>query len=68
MPLLWSAWLELGSLISQTERYIFDQLRDHWMLNFYFASFYLDIQQEKISISLNAALLRYFPNSVYLRN
>ena len=38
------------------------------MLNFQFASFYLDIQQEKISISLNAALLRYFPNSVYLRN
>ena len=68
MPLLWSAWLELGSLISQTDRQVFDQLRDHWMLNFYFASFYLDIQQEKISISLNAALLRYFPNSVYLRN
>ena len=43
MPLLWSAWLELGSLISQTDRHVFDQLRDHWMLNFYFASFYLDI-------------------------
>ena len=43
MPLLWSAWLELGSLISQTDRQVFDQLRDHWMLNFYFASFYLDI-------------------------
>ena len=24
MPLLWSAWLELGSLITQTDRQIFD--------------------------------------------
>ena len=38
------------------------------MLNFYFASFFLDIQQEKTSISLNAALDRYFPKSVYIRN
>ena len=44
MPLLWSAWLELGSLLAQTDRQVLEQLRDHWMLNFYFASFFLDIQ------------------------
>ena len=68
MPMLWSAWLELGTLLTQTDRNVLEQLRDHWMLNFYFASFFLDIQQEKTSISLNAALDRYFPKSVYIRN
>lgn len=38
------------------------------MKNFYLASFYLEIHQEKISIELNAALFRYFPESVYLKN
>lgn len=38
------------------------------MLNFYFANFYLEIHQEKDCINLNAALIKHFPNSVYLIN
>ena len=45
------------------------QLRPtHWARNFYYASFLLDIQQERDSISLSGALMRTFPESVYLRN
>jgi anaphase-promoting complex subunit 8 len=68
MPMLWTAWLELGSLISLSERNVVDSLCNHWMKNFYFASFYLEIQKEKICIDLSAALYRHFPESVYLRN
>ncbi|CDW85316.1 anaphase-promoting complex subunit 8-like [Stylonychia lemnae] len=67
-PLLWSAWLELGSMIKQTEREVFAQIKEHWMNNFYFANFYLEIQQDSDCINLNGTLLRYFPNSVYILN
>lgn len=50
VPLLWSAWLELGSLITQGDdsRRVFSMLKagaaeNHWMNNFYFANYYLDI-------------------------
>lgn len=44
MPLLWSAWLELATLLKHTDRTLIEkQLPEHWMLNFYLASFYLDI-------------------------
>jgi hypothetical protein len=68
MPLLWSAWLEIGQMLKLGDRGLIDQLCNHWMRNFYLASFYLEIHQEKISIELNAALFRYFPESVYLKN
>ena len=44
MPLLWSAWLELASLVNQRDArtLVFDKLRDHWAKNFYFAGFFLD--------------------------
>lgn len=38
------------------------------MNNFYFANYYLDIQQERDSINLNGALIKHFPNSVYIIN
>jgi tetratricopeptide (TPR) repeat protein len=43
-PLLWSAWLELSSLLSQkeTDYNVVRSIRSHWMLNFYFASFHLE--------------------------
>jgi tetratricopeptide (TPR) repeat protein len=68
MPMLWSAWLELGSILKQGDKGLIDGLCNHWMKNFYFSSFYLEIHQEKVSIELNAALFRYFPESVYLKN
>jgi len=45
-PLLWSAWLELGSLLDQSERKVLedDLSPTHWAKNFYYASFLLDIQ------------------------
>jgi hypothetical protein len=67
-PLLWSAWLELGVMLKQGDRGVIDQLCNHWMRNFYLSSFYLEIHQEKVSIELNAALFRYFPDSLYLKN
>lgn len=68
VPLLWSAWLDLGSLINQADRQTLSRLREHWITNFYMANFYLEIQQENDCISLNSALMKYFPNSVYLIN
>lgn len=42
-PMLWSAWLELGSMLKQGDRAAIDSLCNHWMKNFYLASFYLEI-------------------------
>ena len=69
-PMLWSAWLELSSLLSQKEADydIVKNMRSHWMKNFYFASFHLEAQQEKDCINLNGALMKHFPNAVYLIN
>lgn len=75
LPHLWSAWLELGSLITQGDdsRKVFQILKNgatenHWMNNFYFANYYLDIQQERDCVNLNGALIKHFPNSVYIIN
>lgn len=50
LPQLWSAWLELGTLITQGDdsRRVFQLLKNgasenHWMNNFYYANYYLDI-------------------------
>jgi hypothetical protein len=43
-PLLWSAWLELGQLIDKkNNREIFDSLKPHWVHNFYYANYFLEI-------------------------
>ena len=68
MPTLWSAWLELVGLIDARDRSVFDQLRPHWMKNFYYGNFFLEIHQERECIQLNGALIRTFPNNVYLLN
>lgn len=46
MPLLWSAWLELASLVTlkDARSLVFDKLRDHWAKNFYYSCFFLDKQ------------------------
>ena len=46
MPLLWSAWLELASLVTLKDgrELEFNKLRDHWAKNFYYACFFLDKQ------------------------
>ena len=68
-PLLWSAWLELGQIVTQSgDRRVFEQLRTHWMNNLWYANFFLDVQQEKECIALNGSLLKYFPNAVYIIN
>lgn len=67
-PLLWSAWLELNLLLKRTDKAIFDQINAHWIKNFYFASYFVKIQQEDESITLNSKLVEHFRNSVYLIN
>lgn len=55
-------------MIDQKDRRVFSQLRQHWMQNFYYANFFLEIHQEKDCINLNGALIKHFPNNVYLLN
>lgn len=68
MPLLWSAWLELASLIDQQDRRALQSIKEHWMSNFFYASFFLEIQQEKDCINVTGALVKSFPQNVYLIN
>lgn len=51
-----------------SDRKVFSQLKEHWVLNFYYANFFLEIHQEKDCINLNGALIKHFPNSVYVIN
>ena len=68
-PLLWSAWLELGGLVSFSEsKGLFESLNSHWMVNFYMSNFKLDNQYDNECLSFNTQLLRQFPNSVFLLN
>ena len=68
MPLLWSAWLELGSLTTLQEARVFDKLRDHWAKNFWLACFFLDMQQAKDAFELNCSLYETFKGSVFIMN
>jgi anaphase-promoting complex subunit 8 len=70
MPCLWSAWLELSSLLEFKDRIDYlDKLQDgHWIKNFFMASYYLDIHQENLSIIASQSLQKYFPTSVFLKN
>jgi len=70
MPLLWSAWLELASLITQRDArsQVFDKLQDHWAKNFYLSCFFLDKQQAKDCIDMNCCLYRTFKGSVFIMN
>lgn len=70
MPCLWSAWLELASIMTQLDRVlILDRLSEHhWMKNFFVASYHLDAHQERDSITISNTLLKYFPTSVFLKN
>lgn len=75
VPHLWSAWLELGSLLTQGDdsRRVFTSLKrgaseNHWMNNFFYANYYLDVQQERDCVNLNGALIKHFPSSVYIIN
>lgn len=68
-PILWGAWLELNMMLKKEDQdLIKDQLKDHWIKNFYLASYYIQIQQEDDSITVNGALRSYFPDSVYILN
>lgn len=68
-PLLWSAWLEVGALLTPSDRLVLErEIQDHWMKNFFYASYCLEIQQERDCLRFNGGLLKYFPNSIYLLN
>lgn len=67
-PLLWSAWQELCLLIKKTDKQIFRQIKNHWIKNFYFSSFFINIQQEDDSCFVNSKLIETFWNSLYLIN
>ena len=67
-PLIWSAWLELSSLISKTDKTIFQRLPNCWTLYFFYASFYLEIHQETDCIAAVTQLMKSFPRSVFLFN
>jgi anaphase-promoting complex subunit 8 len=67
-PLFWSVWLELSSLLTRDDILLFQKIRNHWMKNFFLASFYLEIHQESDSINLSTNLLKYFNTSFHLYN
>ncbi len=67
-PIIWSAWLELSSLMSKTDKGMFRRLPDCWTMYFFYASFYLEIHQETDCISTVTQLLKLFPRSVFLCN
>ena len=68
-PLLWSAWLQLNMMLREKEdASIVSQINAHWAKNFFLTSFYIKIQEESESITLNTQLLKSFPGSVYIQN
>jgi anaphase-promoting complex subunit 8 len=68
-PLLWGAWLELNIMLTKEDQGLVKELiEDHWVKNFYLSSYFIQIQQEDDSITVNGALKRYFPDSVYILN
>lgn len=68
-PLLWGAWLELNMILKREDQdLIREGLNNHWIKNFYLSSYYIQIQQEDDSITVNGALRKYFPDSLYILN
>ena len=67
-PLIWSAWLQLSTLITKTDKLLFQKLPDCWALYFFYAAFYLEIHQETDCISIITELIKSFPQSVFLFN
>jgi anaphase-promoting complex subunit 8 len=68
-PLLWDAWLELNTILDKEDQDLIKaNLVDHWVKNFHVASYYIKVQQEDDSLTLNGALRQYFPDSVYILN
>ena len=68
-PLLWSAWLELNLMLKKEDQdLVRNDIKDHWVKNFYMASYYIQIQQENDSINVNGALREHFPESLYILN
>ena len=68
-PLLWGAWLELNLMLKKEDQdLIKNNLWDHWVKNFYLSSYFIQVQQENDSISINGSLRKFFPNSLYILN
>ena len=67
-PLLWSAWMELNMILTKNDKPKLDQLPNHWIKNFMISSFYIKIQKEELSITVNTSISRRFPKSVYILN
>lgn len=68
-PLLWGAWIELNTMLKKNDQELIkESLSDHWIKNFYLSSYYIQVQQEDDSITVNGALRHYFPDSVYILN
>lgn len=68
-PLLWGAWLELNLMLKKEDQdLIKTDLCDHWVKNFYLSSYFIQVQQENDSISINGSLRKYFPDSLYILN
>jgi anaphase-promoting complex subunit 8 len=68
-PLLWGAWLEINSMLKKEDQDLVKKsLKAHWSKNFYLSSYFIQIQQEDDSISVNGALRRSFPDSLYILN
>jgi len=68
-PLLWGAWIELNMILTKEDQSLIkDNLSDHWVKNFNVSAYYLQVQQEDDSITVNGELIKYFPDSVYILN
>lgn len=68
-PLLWGAWLELNLMLKKEDQdLIKTNISNHWVKNFYLSSYYIQVQQENDSVTLNGALRKYFPDSLYILN
>lgn len=76
VPLFWSAWLELARVARETGQppfAVLGRLRDHWGKNFFALSLFVDhvrvsAQVEQLCYDTSAALLHFFPESVFLKN
>mmetsp|Transcript_31628 Transcript_31628/g.28024 ORF Transcript_31628/g.28024 Transcript_31628/m.28024 type:complete len:212 (-) Transcript_31628:703-1338(-) len=68
-PLLWGAWIELNIICKKEDQdLIKENLSDHWVKNLNISSYYIQVQQEDDSITVNGELIKHFPNSVYILN
>lgn len=68
-PFLWSCWVELCSLSTLSKiGNIFSEIDDHWMKYFYLSNFLIEKNHEQEAIVISTALLKMFPNSLFLLN